>query len=74
MTDDEITVAAIEQALREIPEPTREQAHDAVCAELAHWAEIYEEWKDDDDSNAMDALISIRQLELAARLIREQLK
>lgn len=64
MTDDEITARVIERARRERPEPTREQAHDAVAEQIALLADSY--WG---GACGDDTLTDIRHLEHAARLL-----
>jgi hypothetical protein len=72
LTDDEITARAIEQALRELPEPTLEQAHDEVCAMIRMIANSYGDRHDGSiHPDDMDELIRIRRLEHAARLLRQ---
>lgn len=67
---DEIAARAIEQARRDVPDPTGEQAHDAVAQQIAWIAAAY--WDGDHPFGIADhaALVSIRQLEHAARLLR----
>jgi hypothetical protein len=73
LTDDEITARAIEQALRELPEPTLEQAHDEVCAMIRMIANSYGDRHDGSiHPDDMDELIRIRRLEHAARFMRAQ--
>lgn len=74
LTEDEITTRAIEQALRELPAPTREQAHDAVCSMIAviassYWNRLNPEIGIHPDDR--DELIRIRRLEHATRLLRQ---
>jgi hypothetical protein len=71
LTDDEITARAIEQALQYGPEPTHEQAHDAVAAQIAMLAGSY--WCPDlGGIDEPETLITIRRLEHAARFMRAQ--
>lgn len=70
LSDDEITARAIEQALREVPEPTAEQAHDVVATQIGVIARWHSEIAT--NSEGLGAITMIRRLEHAARLLRER--
>ena len=71
LTEDEITARAIEQALATLPEPTREQAHDAVCMAIrALAASFWEGCPAHGCIEEPEVLTDIRRLEHASRLLR----